>query len=88
MNSSQEPVSFKDVAVNFTQEEWQHLDCDEKTMYRDVMLENYSHLVTLGFDVTKPDVIIKLEQGEEPWIAEGECPCQSCPVNGGAQSSA
>ncbi|XP_036096393.1 RB-associated KRAB zinc finger protein-like isoform X1 [Molossus molossus] len=80
MHESQGPVSFKDVAVDFTQEEWQQLDPVEKTTYRDVMLENYSHLVSVGYDSTKPNVIVKLEQGEEPWVAEGDFPCQSCPV--------
>ncbi|XP_006859927.1 PREDICTED: RB-associated KRAB zinc finger protein-like [Chrysochloris asiatica] len=82
MNKSQELVLFKDVAVNFTQEEWQQLDCDEKIMYRDVMLETYSHLISLGFDITKPDVIIKLEQGDEPWVVEGDFPWQSSPEEG------
>ncbi|KAG8523794.1 RB-associated KRAB zinc finger protein, partial [Galemys pyrenaicus] len=68
-------VSFKDVAVNFTQEEWQQLDSEQKTTYRDVMLENYNHLVFMGYDSAKPNVIVKLEQGEEPWVAEGEFPC-------------
>ncbi|KAL4669098.1 hypothetical protein H8959_007652, partial [Pygathrix nigripes] len=33
-----------------------------------------------GYDITKPNVIIKLEQGEEPWIMEGEFPCQHSPA--------
>ncbi|XP_014405824.1 PREDICTED: RB-associated KRAB zinc finger protein-like isoform X3 [Myotis brandtii] len=81
MHESQEPVSFRDVAVDFTQEEWQQLGPEQKTTYRDVMLENYSHLVSVGYDSAKPSVIVRLEQGEEPWGAEGGSPCQGCPAD-------
>uniref|UniRef100_A0A2K6GD34 KRAB domain-containing protein n=1 Tax=Propithecus coquereli TaxID=379532 RepID=A0A2K6GD34_PROCO len=67
-----------DVAVDFTWEEWQDLDDAQKTLYRDVMLETYSSLVSLGHCVTKPEVIFKLERGAEPWMVE-ESSKQSLP---------
>uniref|UniRef100_U3KNH0 Zinc finger protein 613 n=1 Tax=Oryctolagus cuniculus TaxID=9986 RepID=U3KNH0_RABIT len=72
-------TAFEDLAVYFTWEEWQKMNNAQKILYRDVMLETYSSLFSLGHCITKPDLIFKLEQGAEPWMVD-ECLNESLPV--------
>ncbi|XP_075812655.1 uncharacterized protein LOC142840058 [Microtus pennsylvanicus] len=42
-------VTYDDVHINFSKEEWDLLDASQKNLYKDVMLETYRNLTTIGY---------------------------------------
>ncbi|XP_075768651.1 uncharacterized protein LOC142818147 isoform X2 [Pelodiscus sinensis] len=69
-----EPVTFEEVAVYFSEDEWALLDLSQRALYRDVMQENYEAVSWLGFPVSKTHVLSWVEKGEELQIPD----FQSC----------
>uniref|UniRef100_A0ABI7W3W5 KRAB domain-containing protein n=1 Tax=Felis catus TaxID=9685 RepID=A0ABI7W3W5_FELCA len=66
MAGSQGLLTFRDVAIELSQEDWECLNLSQWDIYRDVMLENYRILLFLGLIMTTPDLITFIEQNNEP----------------------
>ncbi|XP_065523114.1 uncharacterized protein LOC136008181 isoform X2 [Lathamus discolor] len=82
----QEPLTFEDIAVYLSRTEWDTITAGQRELYRSVMMDNYRLLTSLGYTGPKPDILYRMERGEEPWVCSSHSPLRGkgadCPSLG------
>ncbi|XP_073407339.1 uncharacterized protein [Dendrobates tinctorius] len=61
-------VTFDDAAVYFSEEQWQNLEDFQKKIYKELIKEIYQTMLALGYRIPKPDIVSRIERGEEPCV--------------------
>ncbi|NXG15744.1 ZN282 protein, partial [Grallaria varia] len=64
------PVTFVDIAVYFSAEEWKNLEEWQKELYNNLVKENYEALLSLDGALSRSEVQPRSERGEGPCVPE------------------
>ncbi|XP_043944787.1 zinc finger protein 705F-like [Protopterus annectens] len=66
------PERFEDVAIDFSREEWKLLTKPDKELHKEVMVQNYEHMVSVGYRVPKKQLLQLFEKHVPESLEEAE----------------
>ncbi|XP_043942439.1 uncharacterized protein LOC122813957 isoform X2 [Protopterus annectens] len=59
------PETFEDVAVTFSEEEWKMLRKQDKELHREVMVQNYETLISVGYKIPPDKLLLLLKDAHD-----------------------
>ncbi|XP_043942890.1 zinc finger protein 135-like [Protopterus annectens] len=73
------PETFEDVAITFTEEEWKMLRKQDKELHREVMVQNYEALVSIGVKIPPEKLLLLVKEGNymRKTCTEQKCNCDA-----------
>ncbi|XP_029440796.1 uncharacterized protein LOC115080633 [Rhinatrema bivittatum] len=63
-------VKFNNVAAYFLKEDWDVLQDWQKELYRNVMKDIHAALISLGYVIVNPDILLRIKQEEKPYFRD------------------
>ncbi|XP_043937096.1 zinc finger protein 2-like isoform X2 [Protopterus annectens] len=60
------PDAFEDVVVTFTDEEWRILSEQQKELHREMMVQNYETMISVGYDIPLEHLLSLIWRNDEP----------------------
>lgn len=79
--SEKVPVTFRDVAACFSEEEWKVLHEWQKELYRHVMMEVHQVLTSLGYVIINPTTLLRIYKGGEVYVRDAFDPVGKAVAN-------
>ncbi|XP_069056567.1 zinc finger protein 354C-like isoform X2 [Pleurodeles waltl] len=67
--STRVPVTFHDVAVYFSEDEWEGLEEWRKELYLNIMREIHCVLISMGYSIVNPDTLFRIKKEEKPYVS-------------------
>ncbi|KYO33310.1 zinc finger protein 398 [Alligator mississippiensis] len=64
------PVAFDEASVQFPREKWENLEDWQKELYKNALKGSYEPSISVDHTISKPDILSRVEPGEEPHIRE------------------
>ncbi|XP_043940774.1 zinc finger protein 2-like [Protopterus annectens] len=56
------PETFEDVAITFSDEEWKMLSKQDQELHREVMVQNYETMISLGYKIPPRNLLLLLKE--------------------------
>ncbi|XP_069506536.1 zinc finger protein 777-like isoform X2 [Ambystoma mexicanum] len=68
--SDKAPVTFRDVAAYFSEEEWKLLRNWQKELYKNAMKAIHQAMISLGYTIANPDTLLRIQKRDRTFVRD------------------